>query len=115
MSDAPSLAGVTAVTDYTGADDFTKKHTPFVELADVDGKTVVTVTVGKDIAHPNQPDHFIGSIELFAAGASIARFELMPAVAFPKVSIVVDVAPGTEITATESCNLHGVFSMSVTR
>lgn len=113
MSDAPVMT-MTIVDDYDNADDFVKKHTPFVEVMDLgDGKYSVIVTVGKDIAHPNQPDHYIGWIGVWAADSEIARFDLSAVVTDPKVSVVVAIDPGTKVTAVESCNLHGLFSYSV--
>jgi superoxide reductase len=104
MSDAPILNPLTAVDDYAGADDFVKKHTPLIEVTGAGDKRLVTITVGKDVPHPNLPDHFI---------AWIARFELSPVASDPKVSVVVAVDPGTELTAVEYCNLHGLFSYSM--
>jgi superoxide reductase len=113
MSDAPILNPLTAVDDYAGADDFVKKHTPLIEVTGAGDKRLVTITVGKDVPHPNLPDHFIAWICLRANGNPIARFELSPVASDPKVSVVVAVDPGTELTAVEYCNLHGLFSYSM--
>jgi superoxide reductase len=113
MSDAPILNPMTVVDDYAGADDFAKKHTPLIEVTDTGEKKLVAVTVGKDVPHPNLPDHYIAWILLRANGNPIARFDLTPVAADPKTSVVIAVDPGTEITAIEYCNLHGLFSYSV--
>lgn len=100
----------TKVTDYEGADDFTKKHTPLIS-ATRDGEMVtITVEVGRDIPHPNGQDHYITFIELYAEMAPIARFDLFPAVTGPKVSVAAMLPAGTTVTAAEHCNLHGVFT-----
>ena len=114
MSDAPVMT-MTIVDDYEGADDFTRKHTPFVEVMNLgDGKYSVIVTVGKDIAHPNQPDHWIEYLEVFANGAPIATYDFAAGVVAPKVMCVATLEPGTPITVFERCNLHGVWAADAT-
>lgn len=109
MGDAPVLAGINRVADLATAGDFEKKHTPHIECSREDGKVVVTVTVGHEVAHPNQPDHFIEWIEIHAAGAPVARFDMAAVAVDPKMTCVLDVETGTAITALESCNLHGLW------
>jgi superoxide reductase len=101
------------VKDYAGAEDFAKKHTPLIDVSDAGDKKLITVTVGKDVPHPNLPDHYIAWISLLANGNTIVRMDLSPVATDPTVSIVVAVDPGTEITACEYCNLHGLFGYSV--
>jgi superoxide reductase len=114
MSDAPILDPVNRVTDLAAASDFEKKHTPQIDIDEVDGAYVVTVTVGAEVPHPNQPDHYITWIELLADGAPIARFDLVPVATAPTVSVVVDLDPGTVVRAVEHCNLHGLWAAEVT-
>lgn len=116
MSDAPVLGEVTLVADFDSADDFAKKHTPYIEFcgAGETGRTSVCVTVGHEVPHPNEPGHYISWIELLANGTPIARFDLSPVATNPKVSIEVDVEAGTALRALEHCNLHGVFAYEVT-
>jgi len=109
MSDAPILAGINKIADIDAAGDFEKKHTPYIECARDGEKVKVTVKVGHWVSHPNQPDHFIDWIEIHAAGAPIARFDLSAVAVDPIVSCVVNVAPGTVLAAMESCNLHGLW------
>jgi len=114
MSDAPILAPLNLVADFDAAGDFEKKHTPYVVAEHVDGGFRLTVTVGHEVPHPNQPDHWIGWIELLVGDATVARFDLAPMVARPVVSVVLDVEPGTVIRAIEHCNLHGLWAYEVT-
>ena len=109
MSDAPILAGINKVADLASAGDFEKKHTPNIDCVREGDKVIVTVTVGHSVPHPNQPDHFIEWIELHAAGAPVARFDLAAVAVDPKVMCVLNVDTGTPIAAMESCNLHGVW------
>ncbi|MBN2847880.1 MAG: Neelaredoxin [Coriobacteriia bacterium] len=114
MSDAPILGPINHVTDLETAGDFEKKHTPHIDIDEVDGGLLVTVTVGWDVPHPNQPDHYIAWIELYANGAPIARFDLSPVVTTPSVSVAVDVEAGAVLRAVEHCNLHGLWAAEVT-
>jgi superoxide reductase len=114
MSDAPILGPLNLVGDLAAAGDFEKKHTPHIDVDETDGGLLVTVTVGWDVPHPNQPDHYIAWIELLAGEASIARFDLSPVATDPVVSIVVKVDPGTVLRAIEHCNLHGLWAADIT-
>ncbi len=109
MSDTSPIT-YTRVTDFEGADDFTKKHTPYI-TSERDGDTVtITVEVGHEVPHPNQLDHFIGYVELHAFDVPIARFDFVPTVSWPKVSVACTLPAGTKVTAIEHCNLHGVWA-----
>jgi superoxide reductase len=113
MSDAPILGPVNHIADLTSASDFEKKHTPHLEVERSGDKMTVTVAVGYDVPHPNQPDHHIAWIELYADGAGIARFDLSPVATDPVVSVVVTVDSGTVLRAVQHCNLHGLWSAEV--
>lgn len=109
MGDAPILAGINSVEDVDAGSDFEKKHLPFITCERAGERVHVRVKVGHWVAHPNQPDHFIEWIAVHAAGVPVARFDLSAVAVDPEVTCVLDVAPGTQITAMESCNLHGVW------
>lgn len=114
MNDAPILGGVHRMEDLETADDFTKKHTPYL-TAERDGDAVrVTVEVGHWVAHPNQSDHFIEWIALMANDAPIARFDLSAVAVSPVVTTVLNLDAGTKLVAVESCNLHGVWAATMT-
>ncbi|MBS3956736.1 MAG: class II SORL domain-containing protein [Clostridiales bacterium] len=113
MSDAPILGPVNHIVDLDAASDFERKHTPFIS-AERDGDSVrVTIVVGHYVSHPNQPDHFIQWIELYADGAPIVRVDLAPVAASPDVSFVVSVPSGTTLRAVEYCNLHGLWAAEI--
>jgi superoxide reductase len=114
MSDAPILGPVNMVTDLEAATDFEKKHTPHIDIDQAGDTYHVTVTVGHEVSHPNQPDHFIDWIELYIGDAPIARFDLSPVVTSPVVSVAVDAEAGTVIRAVEHCNLHGLWAAEIT-
>jgi superoxide reductase len=114
MSDAPVLGGLHRMADLATADDFTKKHTPYIEAVR-DGEIVtVTVAVGYYVPHPNTPDHFIEYIELHANDVPIARFDFSAVAVSPKVTATLNLDPETKVTALESCNLHGVWAAETT-
>lgn len=109
MSDAPVLAGFNKVDDLSQASDFEKKHTPHIEFSRQGAQVLVTVTVGHEVPHPNVPDHFIQWIEVRADDVPVTRTELSAVASDPIVTCVINVDPGTRVTAVESCNLHGLW------
>jgi superoxide reductase len=109
MSDAPILGGINKPADPSATSDFEKKHSPYIQAATHGDKTLVSVTVGHEVAHPNQPDHHISWIELLVGEAPIARFDLAPVVADPHVSVILDLPSGTTVRAIEHCTLHGLW------
>lgn len=114
MSDAPILGGIHRMEDFDTADDFTKKHTPYVAAERNGDSVVVTIEVGHWVSHPNQADHFIEWIGLMANGAPIARFDLAAVAVSPKIVATLTLDPGTNLTAVESCNLHGLWAADIT-
>ena len=114
MSDAPILGPLNLVADFDAAGDFEKKHTPYIVAEQVDNAYKLTVTVGHEVTHPNQPDHWIGWIELYVGDAAVVRFDLAPVVTTPVVSVLLTVEPGTVVRAVEHCNLHGLWAYEVT-
>lgn len=110
MSDAPILGPMNRITDIDAADDFQKKHTPYVEALRMGDIVKVTVKVGHYVSHPNQPDHFIEWIMLYVGDSPIARFDLSPVVVDPEVTTTLRLDVGTKITAMEHCNLHGLWA-----
>jgi len=100
--------------DITAADDFTKKHTPYLEVEEFEGAVHITVKLGYYVAHPNEPGHFFDRIELSCNGAPLAFFCGLPQAVEPQFSTVLNVKPGSEIVAIAHCNLHGSFGAKVT-
>lgn len=111
MPEAPLF---TVVTDFAAAGDFEKKHTPFITLEPQGEKVLVNVEVGHDVPHPNGPEHYITSIELFAGMTPIAKLDLSPAITDPRFCVPVSLPKGTVLRAIEHCNLHGWWVYEVT-
>jgi superoxide reductase len=120
MTDAPATnatpdaPAMNFVKDFAAANDFEKKHTPFITLDRTGDKVVVNVEVGHEVPHPNGPDHYITWIELFAGMSPIARLDLSPAVTDPRFCVPVSMPAGTVIRAVEHCNLHGLWVYETT-
>jgi superoxide reductase len=114
MNQSPVLGGIHTVDNIETADDFSKKHVPFI-AAERDGDTVtISVEVGHYVAHPNMPDHWIDYIEIFAMDAPIATYDFAAGVVAPTVAAIATLDPGTKIMVTARCNLHGVWLAQTT-
>lgn len=109
MNESPILGGVHTVENFDLADDFSKKHTPYVTTMREGDKVTITVEVGHEVAHPNQPDHWIELIEISAKGAPIASYNFAAGVVQPTVTAMAMLDPGTTVEVTERCNLHGLW------
>jgi superoxide reductase len=110
---------------YKSADWKTEKHVPVIECPDVfavDGFTDITVTVGKEIPHPNAVEHHIRWINLFfisdkGVASDLGRCEFNShgeGSAFTASKAVFSVkltGPGT-LVATSYCNIHGLWESS---
>lgn len=114
MSDAPVLGGIHRMENLDTADDFTKKHTPYVECTREGDVCVVEMAVGHYAPHPNLPDHFFEYFDLYANGVSIARYSLSAVAVSPRITATLTLDPGTKLTVLASCNLHGVWAADIT-
>ncbi len=104
------VPSMNVVKDFAAANDFEKKHTPYITFDRAGEKVVVNVEVGHEVPHPNGPDHYITSIELYAGEVEIARLDVSPTVTDPRFCVPVSLPAGTVIRAVEHCNLHGWWS-----
>ncbi len=112
MSDAPILGPMNRA-DLANADDFQKKHTPYIATERTGDTVKVSVKVGHYVSHPNQPDHFIQWITLCVGDAPLVVFNLSPVAVDPEVSAVLRLDAGTTLTAVEYCNLHGLWAADI--
>jgi superoxide reductase len=109
MNESPILGGVHTVDDIDAADDFHKKHIPFVSFTREGDVVTIEVEVGHYVSHPNLPDHWIDLIEIYANMGPIASFNFAAGVVAPKVIAHAMLDPGTKIDVTGRCNLHGIW------
>ncbi len=102
-----------------GAQEGKEKHVPTIELKDCQecGATVVKITVGKDVPHPNEVAHHIKWIALFGVknglAVHIATFDLGPTLGKPTVVTHANLEGLSELVAVEYCNLHGLWESSL--
>ena len=93
--------------------DLEKKHLPIITAPKRVKKNEpfeVTVEVGKLLAHPNEPGHFIQFIELYSGDTYLARMDFTAKTTSPimKATICLDHSHG-KLRAFERCNLHGTL------
>ena len=114
MNESPVLGGVHTVQNLETADDFSKKHVPFVSIVRTGDEVEITVEVGHYVSHPNLPDHWIDQITVYAKNAPIAVYNFAAGVVAPKVVARALLDPGTPVMVSARCNLHGVWAADAT-
>ncbi|UCE39619.1 MAG: class II SORL domain-containing protein [Thermoplasmata archaeon] len=118
---------------FQTADWKVEKHVPVISLPDKikkDELVKITVSVGKEIPHPNTTEHHIGWIELFFLPSqgrfpySIGRFEFSAHGAssegpntssiYTQPEVVCTMKSGMTgtVLATSFCNIHGLWTSS---
>lgn len=133
---APSIA-VSAperVGELYEADDWkVEKHVPVIDCPDVfaaNEPTTITVTVGKEISHPNTTVHHIrwlrlfflpegsefayevASFELAAHGESVKGADTSTLYTQPSVTVEFMTGEPGMLYATAFCNIHGLWESS---
>ena len=83
------------------ADTSTEKHVPFIKR---EGDKYVVV-VGENALHPMEEKHYIEWIELIVDGVVYKKY-LNPG---DKPEAVFKVPEGSEVSAREYCNVHGLW------
>lgn len=107
-----------------------EKHVPVIEAPESAGSEEafeVTLSVGKEIAHPNTTEHHIRWIQLFfkpdddkfayqignweftAHGESVKGANEGPATTEPKVSTTLRLKTSGTLVASSYCNIHGLW------
>jgi len=107
------LCGVNEAKDKSNPTDLEKKHTPVIDspgTAKKDEIFTITVEVGRLLAHPNEPGHFIEWIELYCGDTFLARVSLSGGASAPKVIIPIKLSHAHgPLKAWGKCNLHGLW------
>ena len=119
-----------AIHDYIKSGDFaSEKHVPVIETVDTvkAGETFhVTLSVGKDIAHPNTVEHHIDWIKLyFVAEGTQLPYEIGavnfnihgdgatanegPVHAISEGTLAVSLKKSGKLIAVSLCNIHGLW------
>lgn len=115
---------------FQSADWKSEKHVPVIEAQEKIKKGVpvnISVTVGKEIPHPNTTEHFIAWIAVFflpkaekfpyqiakidfsAHGASMQGPNTSTIFTDPKVNCVFKTEKSGTILASSYCNIHGLW------
>ena len=110
-----------------------EKHVPVIDCAASakKGELIdITVTIGKEIAHPNTTEHHISFVEVYflpenekfpqllgrfdfsAHGASIQGPNISTIFTAPKVSFSFKTDKSGVILASSYCNIHGLWESS---
>lgn len=107
------FVGVNEVVSPGNLSELEKKHLPHIEAPENVGLKAcfpVTVEVGKLLAHPNERNHFIQHIELYADDTFLARVDFTSVKMSPRVTFNVLLEdPAVELRAYEHCNMHGTW------
>ena len=115
---------------FQSADWKQEKHIPVIECADTVEQGAffpVTVSMGKEIAHPNTTDHHIrwirlyfkpdddkfsyevGSFEFSAHGESVKGPDTGPVHTHHEVTFSMNTTVSGTLVATALCNIHGLW------
>jgi len=92
------------------------KHTPQITLGkkDANGYTAVEITVGQGgIIHPSTQEHWIDFIELYANDKLVGKSELAPEISRGMTSFAVKLDGVKVLKAKAGCNLHGIWSSTL--
>ena len=93
------------------------KHSPLVTIKqkDANGYTHIEITVGQSrIIHPSTPDHWIDFIELYADDKLVGKSILEPEISRGAASFAVKLDNVKVLKAKAGCNLHGIWTTTVT-
>ena len=125
-----------SIGEYLQTADWKKeKHAPVIDSPEkvVSGETfTVSLTIGKEISHPNTTEHHIAWIELFfkpdtgkfpaqighfdftSHGESIKGANEGPSFTEPQVSVSMKLKESGTLMAVSYCNIHGLWESSKT-
>ena len=104
--------GINRPADPASKTDLEKKHFPTIEVPEsvqAWQPFEVKVTVGKELAHPNEGGHFIQWVELYYGDALIGRTELTPTIYDMPVIFRIKLGKSCTLKALIRCNLHGIW------
>jgi len=118
---------------FQSADWKAEKHVPVIDAPDsvkADDNFTVTISVGKEIAHPNTTEHHIswvqlffkpeggkfthqvGSFEFSAHGESPEGANAGPVYTHHSVTASLKIKKSGTLFATSLCNIHGLWESS---
>jgi len=108
-----------STVDREAKKDYIDRHSPFIECADaakVGEKFAVTVRMGQEYTHPDDPDHFIKSISLFNRETLLAEATFVAGAlggegqkSQAEVTFQIVPAKNLQLTAVAYCTKHGLW------
>jgi superoxide reductase len=123
-----------SIGDYLQTADWkSEKHAPVIECPETvkaDEEFLVSLTIGKEIPHPNTTEHHIEWITLYfkpekgkfpfevgkfdfrGHGASVKGANEGPLYTEPKVKVAVKIKESGTLMAMSFCNIHGLWESS---
>lgn len=107
------LCGVNEPKDKDNLSDLEKKHIPVIYAPEKVKKNEpfeVKIEVGKLLAHPNEPGHFIEWIELYSGDTFLGRVHYNGGATYPTALFKVKLTHAHgPLKAWGKCNLHGLW------
>ncbi len=107
------LCGVNEPKDKSSPTDLEKKHIPVIEAPDKVNKDEafeVKIEVGKLLAHPNEPAHFIEWIDLYCGDTFLGHANFSGGASFPQACFKIKLSHAHgPLKVWEKCNLHGLW------
>lgn len=103
--------------DPAKLNDFELKHTPQITVKEKDAKgyTTIEITIGQGgIIHPSTPDHWIDFISLYADDKLVGKNVLEAEISRGFTSFAVKLDNVKTLTSKAGCNLHGIWTATVT-
>jgi len=92
------------------------KHTPLITVKgkDAKGYTFVEINIGQGgIMHPSTQDHWIDFIELYADKKLVGKNILEPEISRGATSFSVKLDNVKSLKAKAGCNLHGIWTSTI--
>jgi len=96
-----------------------EKHVPVIEVEEREQERYVKVSVGKEIPHPNTPEHYIGWIELYfkvegrefpvMVGRAVFTVHDEDIATEPVAEFVLKTDKKGKLIALSYCNIHGLW------
>jgi superoxide reductase len=107
------LCGVNDPQVRDDLDHLAVQHTPLIDAPDrikKDEYFEVNVMIGRLQDHPNEPDHFIEWIELYAGDTFLGRSQFNGGSSYPESSFMVKMTHAQgPLKVWAKCNRHGLW------
>ncbi len=111
-----------STVDREAKKDYIDRHSPFISCeksAKAGEKFAVTVRMGNEYAHPDDPNHYIRSIQLYDGGTLLGEANFPPGTlggegTKGQAEVTFNVVPAADkavmqLTALSYCTVHGLW------